>query len=229
MIYKGTKELENLYLGNKELEAVYLGNKEIWTNNVGIYLGSGTSFNIRTLLPNVDYTQLTVNNFYAINGNSNYQIWHGGDSKYKPYRTWVENVKSYNASTGVLTFYYRGMYSSGQGSGTHQNYNAQVMFVKKPSKLVSFTTGSGAYNVKNLFPNDYQKMTANNFFIKNFRGYGDDIGGWGSQSWTFQRINVKSYNASNGTLTWYNNKVDPDDGTLFDSGFTVYALKRVKV
>lgn len=73
-----------------------------------IYLGTGTSFNIKTLLPDIDYTKLTIENF-IVGGLS------APDMMTTNYTTGAGNVedkaaargfkigKTYNASTGILS------------------------------------------------------------------------------------------------------------------------------
>ena len=76
------------------------------------YLGSGTSFDLKTLLPDVDYTTLTAANFIVEAGNkalttvSSYST--GGSGDYIQGRGTL--TKSYAPSTGILTAYYN-MYS----------------------------------------------------------------------------------------------------------------------
>ena len=72
-------------------------------------MGTGTSFDVKTLAPGVDYTKLTADNFYASqivgksaggSGNTG-----GTDCSYLYLSTSVSQTKSYNQSTGVMTFY----------------------------------------------------------------------------------------------------------------------------
>lgn len=71
------------------------------------YLGTGTSFNIKTKLPDIDYTQLNANNF--IIGASSSSNTTGTRKTYQTHQyisgktTGFNLSKSYNATTGVLT------------------------------------------------------------------------------------------------------------------------------
>lgn len=72
-----------------------------------IYLGTGTSFDIKKLYPEVDYSKLTTNNFF-IEAQSFDTGNNGATSstlamytRQKGYYT--ASAKSYNSSTGILT------------------------------------------------------------------------------------------------------------------------------
>lgn len=76
-------------------------------------LGTGTSFNIQTLLPGIDYTKLTVANFVrclgatAINSTGAWaDVGYGSSASAADVdirSQLVSSAMSYNASTGVLT------------------------------------------------------------------------------------------------------------------------------
>jgi hypothetical protein len=88
-----------------------------------VYLGLGTRFDIKSRFPN-DYQNMTVNNFiardwYYSNGGQQGYISHSS-AHYQG--TWSGSattslIKSYNPSTGILTFYYNSAYSGDIGSG----------------------------------------------------------------------------------------------------------------
>ena len=72
------------------------------------YLGTGTTFDIPTLLPDIDYTQLTADNFIVgISSKSSASASYtpSGTSKqtYTATGTALSITKSYNSSTGTLT------------------------------------------------------------------------------------------------------------------------------
>lgn len=88
-----------------------------------VYLGLGTSFDIKSKLPN-DYQNLTVDNFIA----KNWYYNNGGQQGYLMHASahyqgkWSGSattsfIKTYNASTGALNFYYNGV-TSGMESNT---------------------------------------------------------------------------------------------------------------
>lgn len=100
--------------------------------------------------------------------------------------------------------YYR--CGSGAGSGTGQYYVAKV------------GTGAGTYYISNIYK-DYKKLTANNFIVKSESIGGASTGsysdGWGdiagNNSVSYARPSV-SYNASTGTLTVAEKRVDASLG-----------------
>lgn len=210
MIYKGTIELENLFKGANEMEAVYLGDKEIWSNNKIIYLGEATSFNIRTLLPKIDPSILTNDNFFILSARASlsitdifnnqvcqcrdYCVFYAGCGVAKNYNNGTLNLYSWTSNSGN-----KGCYSGG-GS-----YAIKGVFVLKPEKLIRLGTGT-SFNIRELLPNvDYTQLTADNFILR----------ASGTASESTQRVKehvkasvslgasmsfTKSYNASTGVL-----------------------------
>lgn len=206
MIYLNNKELGNLHIGEDEIQSVWIGDKVIWENNKIVDLGWGKSWNIKNLFPNL-YNKLTVDNFFLLSANS----VNGSDTVVGTGRLGLASgiEKSYNASTGVLSFYTS--YNYGQMTNT-----VKAVMVSKLDKIKYVGYGT-SFNVKSLFPNDYMNMTANNFFVKTIRHWNSDTGlpyGYdyhGSRSisgtWTADGnfTFYKSYNASTGQLTVYFN------------------------
>lgn len=103
---------DQISYGDKDVKAAIdelydYANKQSSTPNV-YYLGTGTSFDIKTKYPDIDYTKLTANNFItgvtAINRvNATYGP-SGGEYRYiSAYITGFNLSKSYNSTTGVLT------------------------------------------------------------------------------------------------------------------------------
>ena len=110
-----------------------IANLQEQANSSKIYsLGSGTSFDIKTLVPSVDYTKLTINNFIVATTTlsaSTGDIRKGG--------SWVGGgvsisasmniTKSYDATTGILTAYSAGTLSAGDpaaGGSSYKGYTA---------------------------------------------------------------------------------------------------------
>ncbi len=83
-----------------------VGTTHVNSNLTKLYnLGTSTSFNIKTLLPNIDYTKLTADNFFVSNVNAGSGVSRVHDnSNYGGYGEW-NFVKSYNNTTGILTSY----------------------------------------------------------------------------------------------------------------------------
>ena len=65
-------------------------------------LGTGTSFDVKTLAPNVDYTQLTSDNFIIelTNSESTGNSGTGGKTSVRGYSV---KTKNYNSETGALS------------------------------------------------------------------------------------------------------------------------------
>ena len=73
------------------------------------YLGEGTSFDLKTIIPSVDYTKLTADNF-IVEAQSKASTTIGGFTSGGPSSDFIQGSttlnKSYNASTGVLSAHY---------------------------------------------------------------------------------------------------------------------------
>ena len=82
------------------------------------YLGQGTSFNIQSLLPNIDYTSLTASNF-IIEPNSA-EASRDQNADVGSSKGMLTVNKSYNAETGVLSAsavgYFSTYYDGAMGS-----------------------------------------------------------------------------------------------------------------
>lgn len=100
-----TWEVDNVQAAIDELKEtcsspVVPGNTNVY------YIGDGTSFNIKTKFPDIDYTKLTANNF-IVELNDSYD-YHERQRSPDDYYWWGKKIflgKSYNASTGVLSAY----------------------------------------------------------------------------------------------------------------------------
>lgn len=106
-----TWQVENVQEAINELKttcssAVIPGNTNVY------YIGDGTSFDIKTKFPDIDYTQLTKDNF-IVELNDSYD-YHERQRSPDDYYWWGKKIylnKSYNASTGVLSaFVYAAAY-----------------------------------------------------------------------------------------------------------------------
>lgn len=88
-------------------------------------LGTGTSFDIKTLAPDVDYTTLTLDNFLV----SNFSIYEGSNDEAGSMGT-RNFFTNYDASTGVLTVfnYYRWQVGSYWRQVSISNYKIYLMY-----------------------------------------------------------------------------------------------------
>lgn len=199
-VFQGTNEIDNVLQGTNEIQAIYQGSQEIWTNAKAIDLGTAQTFNIRTLLPNVDYTQLTTNNFVIVTSST---LSHGSTPVYyEGQRTYVNEscTKSYNSSTGVLTCRLNWNYLASGNVDTTDYASCHVYYVKDISKLISLGAGT-SFNIRTLYPNLYQSLTVDNFAMITINNASDSARSSGSRvsaSVTF----TKSYNSSTGVFTF---------------------------
>lgn len=226
MISKGTKEISLITKGVKEFQEVFKGSKEIWSNNKYIDLGSGTSFDIKVLAPNVDYRKLTSDNFFLVSSGSSGMS--GYDYDVLMYWGFMFN-KSYNASTGILTCY-GGM---GLGGNITKTFATHMVLITKPSKLVLVSTS----NIASLYPTKYQDFTNSNFLLGAYSWNApNSIAHRNPEHWTAGiSLSKRSYNASTGSLAgsdyWYTyaESSDPDRGrreqTYGTGGLYLYPKK----
>lgn len=191
------KELQECHYGDTNIEKIMLGDKEIWGGSKVIDLGSGQSWNIKTLYPNI-YSELTSANFFFASASSvsalDVTTMRASDTE----RDWGgftgSITKSYNATTGILTAY--SYIKSTQG-------NVRMFMVTKPQKLVYLGNGT-SFSVRSR--EDYARYTNDNFLI----GGADylSIGAWFypagydySYAGTGTLSVSKTYNASTGVLS----------------------------
>lgn len=233
MIYRNNQELQNLHVGDKEIQRVLLGESLVWENNKIVLLGTGTSWNIRTLFPTL-YNRLTVDNFFllsanTVTGSDTVRVNYEGDTHYIYITGGLS--KSYNPSNGQLSMY---LYNNDNTS------SVRAVMVTKPEKLTYLGYGT-TFNVKTRFPNTYQSMTANNFVIRTLnhwnssggRSYGLICNNSRSYTGTWSGTNTetlnKSYNASTGILTCYlNDTGNCDNIDFWDRNSNVYAYASEK-
>lgn len=237
-IYSGTHELDNLYNGGTEIENVYKGGTEIWNNSIGTFikLGSGTSFNVKNLLPD-DYSTLSTSNFYLygisgrLSGAGTTDIHTVSDASGT-----ASLVKSYNSSTGVLSCYesLEGSYRSASGnrelSGTGSVAvavfvpNKKYTSYKKVTKLISLGTGQ-TFNVASIFPN-YATLTTDDFYISTLNNLGDgEHGGTSTTSGFNLSLSLDmSYNSSTGQLVLRGRNLTRSHGYAY-SNVTAYLIR----
>lgn len=104
-----TQDDDNTYFAVPEA-AYYDKNSKIATANSNLsevyYLGTSTSYNLATLLPNIDYTKLTADNFIvSVNSMPSVRTntWTNGTCHPYARTTGLSVSKSYNKDTGKLS------------------------------------------------------------------------------------------------------------------------------
>lgn len=158
MITLGQKEFSNILFGNKEISSIKKGESELWSNFKILDLGTGTSFNVANVYSK--YDRLTVDNFYT-NTSSAYQNRGGVTDAGTTMRT----IKSYNAQTGILTFYLG--WDSGM-AGTVVSLHAYLVVNndKAFAKGIIKNLGTAmSINIQSVVP-EYETLTNRNFFVR---------------------------------------------------------------
>lgn len=216
-LFLGEKEIDQVYWGEKEIGQIYWGEKEIWSNAKIISLGSGTSWNIKQLYPNL-YDKLTENNFFfrsatQASGTNSIRM-NPGDS-----RTWAGFscglAKGYDKTTGDLLVY--------NYVNPGKQTKVEAVLVAKTDKLI-YLGNSTSFDVK-LKTNNYANLTEDNFLIlssdtltkgntygdPNESNNGDPYSDYGAATSTL----VKKYNKSTGILSCYIKLVSEDTGGVY--------------
>ena len=169
-----------------------------------IQLGTGQSFNISNFYKR--YSNLTEDNFFILSaanatGTDSIRVPASGSGRYGYAGFKVRLNKSYNASTGILTFRNQVLNNDNSSRGTA---DVTAVLVTDPSALIDLGDVNGTLNVTSYA--NYQNFTADNFLIRSsstpsfsnsyyYQGYlYDDSGRCTSTI-------MKSYDASTGILT----------------------------
>lgn len=188
MIYKNTKELENLRFEDTEIKKVYLGENLVWENYRIVDLGVGQTFDVSSIYDK--YNELTIDNFYFTT------MANASITENRPTGLYyvVDNfVKNYNSSTGILT-----MYGSVSGDTTARA-NVHAYLIINPTKLIDLGNNT-TFNVSNI--RGFEEFTEDNFFIKETTG--GNVGGIRDPGYYTGSIRlVKNYNQETGVLTCY--------------------------
>ena len=211
-VYKGNKEIDEVYLGSDEIAQIYLGAQEIWSKSKVIYLGEGTSFNVSSIYSK--YADLTADNF-MISGDVSTPSTSGSVSTSGESMSMSSRLnKSYNASTGVF---------SASHSLTGQNITDKYVGVKAwlvpnlanmVEKGKARRLGSGrSFNIKSLYPDDYQNFTIKNFLIQSISTAESGARYW-EGSWTCAGYGQFpfSYDSATGILSAGNNLIYTNSG-----------------
>ena len=204
-IYFGDKEIGDVLDG---VGSVFYGDKEVWTKDTWYlkYLGTVTSFDVKTL--GVDVSKLTTSNFVARSQGTSVQGYceRVYSSSATSYVGWSIE-KSF--SNGVINFNYHCL------SRNTDTRTAMPLFLISQQKVDGATKIKGknriylgfgqGFNVASKYA-DYKNLTANNFY---FTGggtvaveEGPSVDGAGPVSGS--AYVYKSYNSSNGQLSFYN-------------------------
>lgn len=220
MIYNGNNEIDKIYYGDNEIGSVWYGNNEVWTNNKIIKLNSGQTFDITQVYS--DYANLTTANFYYLE----LEDVSGTDSVTYPGYT------VYLTLTGSLTKTYTNGIFTSEHYINGSKKNTTPVIVPDPSKLVSIGTGK-TFDIKTLYPDTYQNLTANNFIVnipssQSFL-YRGSITSAGTYSCGGTHKLVKSYDSTTGTLTckttwWYQTSFGQTGTYEYDT--EVYFVKK---
>lgn len=201
MIFVDNKELDSSFGDLTGIDSIFVDDKEVWTNNKVVDLGDGQYFDVKSIIEeqglNIDYTQLTVDNFYFSNAGASASVSIGlGHDYWAPTGYWGRRVtleKSYNQSTGILTFRIRlDADDRTMGNSNSVYVGLRAYLITKPEKLISLGTNT-SFN--------YPNYALNNFLVKDFaelyRTGGYNAGASITTSYTF----VKTY--TNGILKCY--------------------------
>lgn len=192
--------------------------------NIIKYLGNITSGNIKTLLPDFDYTHLTTNNFIVEPAknipNSEWSTgidWeHHGGSDFTVYvsATATYNVsKSYNAATGDFSC---SISAAGSNPGVKVYcYDENKIFIPQDLEdTMVYKLGTGtSFDIRAMIPTiDYTKLTVHDFIVecKTVKG-GASAGRYDQTGSGSGSVNIgKSYNSSNGIFNISGTRVDYD-------------------
>lgn len=195
MIYLNENELSDLHVGDKEIQRVLFGDKLVWENNKIVALGTGKSFDLTSVLRK--YNELTVDNIFYLNmasvTGSDSRTNVGQEVGYIAVIGWMHKI--YNQETGLLeTDHY-----ANSGSA-----NVSPVLVTDLSKIEYVGTAK-TFDIKSLYPDEYQRFTADNFLLKidasreylfnHFRGQPGTW--WASVTQSLE----KSYDPATGILT----------------------------
>lgn len=241
------KSLWECYNGDTEIEKIMYGDKLVWEGNKIITLGTAQTFDVASVYPR--FNELTADNFFfvsssptSVSGTSTATVH---DSAYYCYITiWTGMYKTYNAQTGQLSWYQRNTYSDtytahSGGDTRYATASMKAILVTKPEKLTYLGLGT-TFDIKSIFPNDYQNMTVNNFIARNWyysnggqQGYITHSSAHVQGTWSGSATTslIKSYNPSTGILTFYYNSAysgDMGSGSM-PSRLYVYYTRRAIV
>ncbi len=171
-----------------------------------IDLGEGKTFNIANYYTR--FGTLTADNFFILSatnasGSDSVRMNPGDDREWHGFKARLD--KSYNASTGILTFQNQVMYATGNNSwASRGTANVHAVLVTDISRLVSLGNISSSYNVGSQYA-DFANLTNDNFLIQASGSpafsnsyYAQDY--QYSDSGTGTSIISKTYNASTGIL-----------------------------
>ena len=244
MIIRNGKELENLYSESQQIDKVMFGDKLVWENNRIIDLGTNTDFDVSQVYSK--YADLTEDNFFLVSqtpttlsGSASAYVDETGHQTYLT--IWTGLVKEYDPSTGALSFYQYDEFVSSStiapSTSVKKKASVHAVIITKPEKLISLGLGT-AFNIKGMFPNEYQNFTADNFVAKNWKYVNGGQQGYllhgvsyiaGSYSGSTTTTFFKTYDSTNGILRFgYTNSVNGGDSITNEAKVYAY-LTRKKV
>ena len=212
MIYLNNKELNSLHVGDKEIESVFYGDKEVWTNNPWYLLPLGTVTGVSNVTElGYNPALLTEDNFLALSQpTQKYGYCEVVYSVATTSRVAYYIRKSYNPQTGALSFYYN-TYSRNINEATamplyilsHQKVPNSIK-IKDKNRI--YLGRAKSFDVSRFYA-DFANLTANNFYFSSgdWAMFEDGPSETGAGPVEGNGWIVKSYNASTGILTFYNN------------------------
>lgn len=204
-LYWGTKEVDKVTLGDKEIKQIYWGDKEIWSNAKIVNLGSGTSWDIKSITSK--YANLTVDNFYYLSMNdvSASNSISVPPEGYLAITGWLN--KTYDSTSGIFNSYH---FLNGSSLRSVQ---VTPVLVVDPSKLIDLGSAQ-TFDIKTRYPNKYSQFTENNFIIARNKTGREDLpnnpneylfnhyrGANGTWSVTCTHKLEKTYSQTTGILT----------------------------
>lgn len=209
-IDKGTTEYSQIKKGTTNISEIYIGNTLKFSDFKVVSLGSGKSFNIANIYSG--YANLTANNFFVLSasdatGSQAISVpakpGTSGRERYGGFNFNAKLIKSYNASTGVLTMYNCVAKADGTEIGTA---NVTAGMVIKTGKLINLGTAQ-SFNLTSY--SNYKKFTADNFLILSAANVTAGGGSFYYQTYAYADSGTgtssitKSYNSSTGVLSAY--------------------------
>lgn len=208
----------------------YMIPEEINGNSGGVInLGTGTTFDIPKLLPSIDYTKLTADDFIVSSPNTttcNSSTIYGSDT-FGARATYVQPQKNYDATTGILTIENNNLNSqlcdvdSGNwttvGSGGTTLQSTVYLATSRGNLCGVYNLGTGtSFDVSTKVPSvDYTQLTEANFIVHAVSN--SMSGSYNSSDHSFSKSVggstkiVTSYDAATGVLTLHNTNLNVSD------------------
>ena len=206
----GSKKIAKIYYGSNEVAKGYYGGNLVFENekNIIVNLGTGKTWNIKTLYPQLPWSKFTTNNFF---------ITYGSASKTGSISGVLQGSCFVNMtySGGSLTI---DMTALANGSAS-TNGSVHAYLVTRPQDLVHLGEGQ-TFDVSNY--EGYEDFTMDNFLIKSTtNGTIGTVSNTGS--YTVSAGISKSYDSSTGILSCsFNGRITGGFGAQSSKNVDVY-------